>query len=201
MVEENIMYSLIILVVLYFSTCCTTIVAQTAEADVRIAGIKYVAPLNNVAGQNIEDEDGKFQCYRCNRYKGGGAACPETKREIDPNSVSADAYPAETIVVGCEVCLKVFTTTYFRNKNYIADKFNPFQDGNHFEPLHVTSRACIQDKKDSRLLDGCITDTSAGGTIERCYCQGNLCNDSTTISASLKLMTVSVLIMVFAVFL
>lgn len=46
--------------------------------------------------------------------------------------------------------------------------------------MYVISRTCIEDEKDARLTSGCITDTAAGGTIERCYCQGNLCNSSVT---------------------
>ena len=54
----------------------------------------------------------------------------------------------------------------------------------------VVSRACIEDKKDARLLNGCITDVSAGGSIERCYCQGNLCNGSTKTSVFSAMMVV-----------
>ena len=41
-----------------------------------------MAPLNGQAGYSASDKDEKYQCYRCNRYKGGGSACPETKRQV-----------------------------------------------------------------------------------------------------------------------
>lgn len=40
-----------------------------------------VAPLNSMAGTSVDDDE-KYQCYRCNRYKGGGTGCPETKRQM-----------------------------------------------------------------------------------------------------------------------
>ena len=53
------------------------------------------------------------------------------------STVAANAPPAEMIVRECEVCLKVFTTMYFRNKDYIADKFI-IQSGKEFESKCVT---------------------------------------------------------------
>ena len=43
-----------------------------------------VEPLNNRAGHNDKIDNSKdlYDCYRCNRYKGGGQACPETLRQI-----------------------------------------------------------------------------------------------------------------------
>jgi len=49
----------------------------------------------------------------------------------------------------------------------------------------VISRTCIEDKKDARLTNGCIIDSSHGGTVERCYCQGDLCNSGMPVMASL----------------
>lgn len=42
-----------------------------------------VVPLNNQAGSASTDRDEKYDCYRCNRFKGGGAACPEARRQIE----------------------------------------------------------------------------------------------------------------------
>lgn len=46
--------------------------------------------------------------------------------------MAEDASPADTIVRECEVCLKVKTTMFYRNKDYIADKIVS-QVGQHFE--------------------------------------------------------------------
>ena len=56
----------------------------------------------------------------------------------------------------------------------------------------VISRTCIEDAKDARLTSGCVTEDAAGGTVQRCYCQGDLCNASavSTLSNILSLATV-----------
>jgi len=161
----------------------------------RVAGIKYVEPLNNRAGGDENDGD-KYDCYRCNRFKGGGQACPETMRQVPGFTVPDDAPPADVIVRNCEICLKVKTTMWYRNRDYIVDKLR-IQNVDHFESREVISRTCIEDKKDARLTSGCISEKSLGGTVERCYCQGHLCNSSpvTTVSGALSLTALSLAIM------
>lgn len=47
-------------------------------------------------------------------------------------NVPEEAPPAGMIVRSCEVCLKVKTTMYYRNRDYIVDKLR-VQNVDHFE--------------------------------------------------------------------
>lgn len=47
-------------------------------------------------------------------------------------TVPDDAPPADVIVRNCEICLKVKTTMWYRNRDYIVDKLR-IQNVDHFE--------------------------------------------------------------------
>lgn len=104
-----------------------------------------------------------LNCYECNVYMSGyGHVCYEEEvRKGRPRPVLEFGRTVEE----CTVCMKVITKTrqsYYKNTPKVSE---------------VYSRICAK-SRNVRYRHGCHDEDVIGGTVRRCFCTEDLCNNS-----------------------